>query len=299
MKPSSPALRALITTRQFFVVDIFSFAFVGGGVARYCAGDQDVTYNGVLYPAGGQTGPFFDRKDNKSKLRQVIGTAVDSISFDVIPGAATIFGAPFLQAVHQGQFDNAEVTIERLFMPLSSYGDTSRGAVRMFVGRVAEVDAGRSVATFVVNDHRETLNIAMPRNLVQPGCVNNLGDTACGVNLASFTTTGTIASATAGVITANITNALVGYFDQGVIAMTSGALNGLSRSVKMATFGAPGTITLLGPFFTAPAPGDTFTISAGCNKSDTDANGCPKFYPTTVDAHFRGEPYVPQPVVAV
>ena len=276
MKPSSPALRALITTRQFFVVDIFSFAFVGGGVARYCAGDQDVTYNGVLYPAGGQTGPFFDRKDNKSKLRQVIGTAVDSISFD-----------------------DAEVTIERLFMPLSSYGDTSRGAVRMFVGRVAEVDAGRSVATFVVNDHRETLNIAMPRNLVQPGCVNNLGDTACGVNLASFTTTGTIASATAGVITANITNALVGYFDQGVIAMTSGALNGLSRSVKMATFGAPGTITLLGPFFTAPAPGDTFTISAGCNKSDTDANGCPKFYPTTVDAHFRGEPYVPQPVVAV
>lgn len=296
MKPASSALQTLLATRQFFVADLYSFTGgnLGSDVLRYCGGDADVKANGYSYPAGGQTGPYFDRQDNKAKCHWKIGTAVDTLTFDVIPGSATVLGAPFLTAVRQGLFDGSELTLERAYMP--TYGDTTRGLVRMFVGRVAEIDCGRSIATFSVNSHLELLNLQMPRNLFQPGCVNNLGDASCLVNLASFSTTGTaLSGSTASSISADVSNAQAGYYDLGKIAFTSGALAGLSRTVRQCSFGSPGSINLMGAFPTAPAPGDAFTLYAGCDKT-TGSNGCSKFNNLP---RFRGFPFVPQPVTSV
>jgi hypothetical protein len=58
---------------------------------------------------------------------------------------------------------------------------------------------------------------------------------------------------------------------------------------------APGTVSLIAPFPTAPASGDAFQIYPGCDKT-LDANGCAKFANT---ARFRGFPYVPSPETAV
>jgi hypothetical protein len=87
MKPTSPALRKILESREWFQADVFTFSGgnLGSNVLRYCGGDQDVTYNGVLYPCGGSTGPYFDRQDAKAKVRQKVGTAVDTLQFDVIP----------------------------------------------------------------------------------------------------------------------------------------------------------------------------------------------------------------------
>src|SRR6185437_7194876 len=135
-------------SRPFFAADLYTFTLIGGGVLRYCGGDADLSANGFSYTAGKGTGPYFDRKDNKAKCHWKIGTAVDTLVFDVLPGSATVLGQPFLQAVHAGLFDGAELTLERAFM--ASYGATAIGTVEMFAGRVAEVDAGRSLATFSV-----------------------------------------------------------------------------------------------------------------------------------------------------
>jgi uncharacterized phage protein (TIGR02218 family) len=291
MKPASTALQTLLASRQFYAADLYTFAFVGGGVLRYTAGDRDITANGNLFTS---QGPRIDRKDNKAKCHWKIGVDVDTLVFDVMPQASDqVNGQSFLAACVQGAFDGAELTLERAFM--ATYGDTSVGTVILFAGRVAEIDLGRGVATFSINSHLELLNLNLPRNLWQPGCVNSLGDASCGVNLASFAVGGNAAAgSTSHLVNASLVQA-TGYFDQGKINFTSGANAGLSRSVKSWVAGAPGTIALLAPFPNAPAAGDAFAIYPGCDKT-LGGNGCAKFANT---ARFRGFPYVPTPDTAV
>lgn len=291
MKPASTALQTLLASRQFYAADLFTFALVGGGILRLTSGDRDITANGHLFTS---QGPRIDRQGNKAKCHWKIGVDVDTLTFDVLPQPSDqVNGQSFLAACVQGIFDGAELTLERAFM--ATYGDTSVGTVILFAGRVAEIDIGRGIANFQVASHLELLNIQLPRNLWQPGCVNSLGDTSCGVNLASFAVSG---SAAAGSST-HIVNASLaqpsGYFDQGKISFTTGANIGLWRSVKSWDQGAPGAIALLAPFPRAPQAGDAFAIYPGCDKT-LGANGCAKFANT---ARFRGFPYVPSPDTAV
>jgi uncharacterized phage protein (TIGR02218 family) len=291
MKPASTALQNLLASRQFFAADLYTFTLIGGGVLRYCSGDRDITAGGRLFTS---QGPRLDRKDTKAKCHWKIGIAVDTLVFDVMPQASDLVnGQPFLAACVQGAFDGAELQLERAFM--ASYGDTSTGTVILFVGRVAEIDLGRAIATFAINSHLELLNTQLPRNLWQPGCVNSLGDASCGVDLASFGIGGSAASASsASVIAATLVQA-TGYFDQGKLAFTSGANAGLTRSVKSWVAGSPGVIALLAPFPNAPAAGDAFTIYPGCDKT-LGPNGCAKFANT---ARFKGYPFIPTSETAV
>jgi len=296
-KPISSLLASmLLTDSNIFVADCYTFTLYGGGVLRYCAGDQDLTVNGVLFPCGGvKIGPYFATPKNPAKAHWGLGTGTDTLTFDVIPGSATVGGQAFLVACQQGAFDGAILKLQRLFMP--TYGDTRRGPITIFQGRVAEVDAGRSLATFMVNSFAELLDQQFPRNLYQPGCVNNLGDTGCGVNLAALGVAGTaLTGSTAAIISANLATTPTGEFNQGKVTFTSGVLNGMSRTVKSGVAGAPGTISLLFPFPSAPANGDTFTIYPGCNKSFGDSNGCPKFSNT---ARWRGADRIPEAATAV
>jgi len=298
-KPISNELRALLATRQFYVADLYTFSggLLAPNVLRYCAGDRDISANGFLYTAGGLAGPYFDRRDNKAKCHWKLGVEVDTLIFDVLPGTATVLDEPFLQAVHAGQFDGAELLLERAYMPV--YGDVSRGTVIMFVGRVAEIDAGRSIATFTINSHLELLNLMMPRNLFQAPCVNNLGDAACGVNLSSYAINGAVnvgGSSQTIIGGSTVTGVLTtpGYFILGKLVFTSGKNNGLARTVTFYN-SSVGAFIVLNPFPTAPANGDTFTVYPGCDKT-LDADGCPKF---NNQARFKGEPYTPVPETAV
>lgn len=271
MKPYSAELGALFETRQYVQMDLYTFQ--GGNLPsplRYCGGDQDILVNGLFYPAGKQVGPYFDRKDNKAKCHQKVGVEVDNLLLDVLPGNYVVYGAPLQQAIRFGLFDGAELTLEKIFMPIpNGYGklDTSRGTIIYFVGRVAEVDAGRSVCTFSINSHLELLNLNMPVDLFMPGCVLALGGLGCGATVP--TTTGSIST---GSTNAVLNCAIVGTFPQGAfdmgkIVMSSGVLAGLSVGIKFMIFGSPNVIQLQGYFPTAPSPGDTFTISYGCDKT--------------------------------
>lgn len=291
MKPASTALQNLLASRQFFAADLYTFTLVGGGVLRYCSGDRDIASGGNLFSA---QGPRIDRKDNKAKCHWKIGVEVDTLVFDVMPQAMDLVnGQPFLAACVQGAFDGAELQLERAFM--ATYGDTSVGTVIMFVGRVAEIDFGRAIATFTINSHLELLNLQLPRNLWQPGCVNSLGDASCGVDLSSFAVSGSAAAGSSPSTIAASLGQATGYFDQGKIAFSSGANAGLTRSVKSWVAGSPGSVALLAPFPNAPAAGDAFAIYPGCDKT-LGTNGCAKFANT---ARFKGYPYVPDPQTAV
>jgi hypothetical protein len=76
-----------------------------------------------------------------------------------------------------------------------------------------------------------------------------------------------------------------GYFDYGVMTMTSGANDGLSMEVKSYTVGQ---IVLQLPFPYAVAVGDSYSLTAGCDRSFTT---CKDRFSNVLN--FRGEPYVP------
>jgi uncharacterized phage protein (TIGR02218 family) len=292
MKTGSSDLTALLTTRQFYAVDLFQFTLVDGTILRYAGGDKDITYGGNTYSCGGAVGPFFQTRTGRGLCKWKIGVEVDTLQFDVLPGTSTVEGFDFLVACKFGIFDGAEMILYRAFMP--TYGDTSAGLVNIFTGRVVEIDCGRSLATFNINSHLELLSQQMPRNLYQPGCLNTLYDSACTLVKSSFATTASASSGcTASTLNATLSQA-TGYFNQGTLQMTSGNNEGFQRMVKTYTNGTPSVVNVLFPFPYAISSGDTFAIYPGCDKQQTTCSS--KF---SNIANFRGMPYIPQPEVGV
>lgn len=77
----------------------------------------------------------------------------------------------------------------------------------------------------------------------------------------------------------------IGYFAYGTLKWLTGANAGYTMEVKQF---APGVVTLALPMEYAIAVGDTYTITAGCDKQ---FGTCRDRYNNAV--HFRGEPYIP------
>lgn len=292
MKTASAGLLALLASRQFFAADLFFFTLSGGGQLSYCSGDKDIVWDSKIWSAGGSVGPYFLREGSRAKCHWKTGIEVDTLMFDVMPGSSTILGLPFLTAVQQGVFDGAELTLCRAFMP--TYGNTAEGTVIMFAGRVAEIELGRSLATFTVNSHLELLNQQLPRNLYQAGCLNTLFDSACALNAESHAVSASVVAALSAHSVYVSAAQASGYFDLGKILFTSGLNNGLSRSIKSYVSGAPGLLKLSAPFPAAPEVGDTFKMYPGCDKRQATCSG--KFANLS---RFRGFPYVPENATAV
>lgn len=80
-----------------------------------------------------------------------------------------------------------------------------------------------------------------------------------------------------------------GFFAFGTVTWDTGANAGTTQDVR--TF-SPGVVTLGLPAPYAIAPGDTYTIVAGC---DRQVGTCVKHFNNVVN--FRGEPYIPGPDV--
>jgi uncharacterized phage protein (TIGR02218 family) len=279
LKPSSPELRALFATRQWYAAFLFTFTLVDGTVLRFTSGDRDISKYGSVYSCGGKTGALFKGNGDGLTCNWKRGLEVDTLQFAVYPRNELMNGVPFLAACKNGAFDGAELQLERAYMP--TYGDTSVGTVITFVGRIAEIDAGRSSAIFNVNSHLELLNQKMPRNLYQASCINSLYDASCTLNRESFAANGAAGSGS----TATAIKASFGsQYNLGVIKFTSGANNGISRTVKSAD---GTTIALISPLPVVPTIGDTFRIYRGCDKTTTSCNSFSNI------ANFRGFPTIP------
>lgn len=123
-------------------------------------------------------------------------------------------------------------------------------------------------------------------------CDADLGDTRCGITLAALRVTGSVSSLTStrvfvGVLSPGSPTPAVGYFVGGLLRFTSGANNGIAREVK--TDGSPlGNFAMVEAFPYTIAPGDTFTVDPGCDKS---AATCGAKFGNIVN--FRGFPFIP------
>jgi hypothetical protein len=216
-----------------------------------------------------------------------------------------------------GLFDGAVVTVRRLFMPAPPVwpiestsianrgdllaGDTSLGAVTLFGGLITEATVSRSKATFTVKSALEKLNIGMPRNIYQAGCLNDLGDRMCKVDVETGASAASRSRPRARsprtrsrrrpsrwppmrarrccVTTTYPTDTALphpaDYFEFGTVQFTSGPMAGLVHAIeKPESYGLwPVSVTeirLVQPLPRTPSPGDTVVLRAGCAKTIDD-----------------------------
>lgn len=279
MKAATAPLIALLNgDQQFEMADVITFTLASGTALRYAIYDIDLPHNSYSFSSDG---PVIER----GRVRTVLGLEVDTLELTVTPKSTdAISGVPWIQAAAKGYLDGATVLLERVFM--SSPGVVVGGVVT-FSGRVADLDnASRVSIDITVKSDIELLNVQMPRNLYQPGCMHTLFDADCGLNRATFAVTSAVTTATVSVINCGLAQA-DGYFDMGYVLFTSGVAAGLKRTVRSYV---TGSLTLLNPLPVAPSPGDSFTAYPGCDKRQATCSG--KFSNLT---NFRGFPYVPAP----
>jgi len=173
---------------------------------------------------------------------------------------------------------------------MSAWGQAPAGALWLFEGRVADLEVGRTTAKIRVKSDLDLLNVQMPRNLYQPGCLHTLYDAGCTATKASFGFASTAASgSTVALVRCGLAQG-ADYFTLGTITFTAGANVGVSRSVKKYTTGA---LQLMRPLINPPGVGDAFIAYAGCDKSTST---CQARFSNL--ANYRGFPFVPAPEMA-
>ena len=278
----------VLASGQFHVATLYRFDLVQPSAASFFFTTWDVTLT-----VGDHT-YLTNLHIQRGPVTQKAGVEVQTLDLDVTPqsdgDAITIGGVPFLQAVRLGYLDGCRVTMSKLFMAMP--GDLSAAPVPWFQGRVGTAECGRFSARVTVDSDVALLNVAMPRNLIQTGCAYRLFDAGCALNPATYQVAGAVVSVAgdAASMTTDL-SAASNWFTLGRVAFTSGALNGLSFAVKT-HLNASGAITLMSAPPLPPAPGDTFHIWPGCDKT---RNTCETKFSNL--AHFRGFPYVPIPEV--
>lgn len=280
MKTATAGMIAMLQNNNtFYIADLYTFTLQNGAVYYYT--DADIT---LVYDT--HTFVHNELRLQRTGTKLTTGLEVDTMSINVYPQSTDLMnGVTFLKALAQGQIDGAIVKVDRAIM--TAWGDLSNGVISMFIGRVSEANMSRTNAVITVKSELELLNIQMPKNLYNLSCIHTLYDAGCTLAKTSFQTTTSINSGST-TTTLKFTDAqATGYFEQGFLVFTSGANNGLKRTIKTHT---NGTLTLALALPSIPAVGDTFTIYAGCDRTQST---CVNKFNNLL--HFRGFPFIPPP----
>lgn len=276
---SAGALAALLNSgAPLNRADCYTITLQGGTVLRYSGSDVALSYNSRSFALG----PGLQR----NRLRWVVGVEVSTLDLTITDNiGTTINGQALMAFIRARGLYGARVLLERVYWGAADAGPV--GALNWFSGRVADCDVDRNAARITVNSDLELLNVMVPRDVYQPGCLNTLYDTLCGAARASYTYTAltTSASDSRNITFSHTLGLAAPYFSLGVVTMTSGANAGISRTVKQHT---SGQITVLQPWPLTVALGDAFSIVAGCDKSLTT---CGTKFANVV--RFRGMPFIP------
>jgi len=291
MHAASTALKAFIPeNRQYIRAFLYTFTLVSGQVFRWTDADRDITVSGNVFSSAGP-------KLKWDTITNAVGTEVSSMTITVADDGSTttIGGLTLLQAIAMGVFDGAHVEVDDLTS--ATFGDASMGTTNRFSGRLATVQqCGRASAQIELRSYLEFFDTQLPRNVYQPGCLHTLYDAGCTLSKAAFTATGAVGAGSTSVtiIAASALGQSDGYYALGILTFTSGLNSGLSYAVRAYTAASTGTLTLERPTLLPAAPGDTFTVSAGCDKTQATCTG--RF---SNIANFDGQPYVPDATAAV
>ena len=245
-----------------------------GVVQGFTDHDEDIVLDAVTCRAGtGLTG---------SEATQKLGMAVDG---------SEISGALADESLTEddlaaGRYDAANVEIWLV--------DWSEPVLRVLLakGRLGEVKREGKAFTAEVRGLSDRLGEESGR-LYAATCNADLGDARCTIDLAdpAFLGHGTVSalSATSTFIASGLDGCDDGWFTAGKLTFTNGANAGLAMEVKTHVKNASGVTIALWQAMPQPiVAGDTFAITAGCDKRFST---CHDRFNNVVN--FRGFPFIP------
>jgi uncharacterized phage protein (TIGR02218 family) len=284
MKAASSDLLALFDSGDDFIMaDLWTLTLPGGSVFRWSGADVSLIANGNTYPLG----PIIERGAVSEKR----GLEVATLDVGITANAGDLInGVPLIPFIRSHGLDGAVVRLDRGFgtdwaLPLT-------GTTLRFAGKVTAISAiSGSTAKLTVSSWAVLLNVNMPPNLYQTGCLHAVYDSGCGLSASSFAASGTMSGTPTQMTFASGVSATNDDYAQGRAVFTSGGNNGVSRPIKT---NSGGTFTLLQPLPVVPTAGDHFTVYAGCDRT---MGRCQTKFNNL--AHFKGTPFVPPPETSV
>jgi uncharacterized phage protein (TIGR02218 family) len=289
MRQATPALVNFLSSATTMVCpDLYTITLASGQVLRWTSADIPIV-------AGGQTyQPVAGIEDQGVKSRR--GVQVDNLTIDMSADERhTVNGVPLIQFIRRGGMNNANILVQRAYAAsweeMRSTGPV--GSVVRFAGRVSEVpDGGSSQASIVCASWMELLNVMMPADVHQASCLNSIYDSRCGVSRAAFQRSGQVTAQESLIRVSVSVSETEGYLSGGAILFTSGSCLGQRRTIR--THSASGVLVLVAPLPAPPAAGDTVLLWPGCNLS---MQTCLTKFNNL--AKFRGQPFIPDPEMAV
>lgn len=266
---------------QLVTADLYTITLSGGTVLRLTGFDRLVTISGTTWLLG----PGIE----SNKLKVTAGVEVDTMILSLTGGSSdTLNGAPMMPFINGGGLDGATVLAERAYAAMFSTAWT--GKLQRFFGKVSDIDRpSRTQADITVRSFFELLNTNLPKNVYQPGCLNSVYGTPCGLSAASFTVSSAVTTSTDSLrltLRAAGLSQAAGYFSLGAVRFTSGANAGVMRTVRVHAAG--GWLTFMQPLPLPTSIGDTFDVYPGCDQTLPTCTA--KF---SNSARFRGQPFVP------
>ncbi len=235
--------------------------------------DRDLVFDGTTFAAA--TG------FTATEIKDAVGLSVDNLEVESALSSDSL-NEDDLAA---GLFDDAAIEIWRV-----NWQDTAQ-RVLMRSGSIGEVR--RAGTAFAAEVRGLAHYLQQPKGrLLQYGCDADLGDARCGVDLddPAFRRTGTVVAASSRrqFTASGLAGFATDWFTRGLLTFTSGANAGRAQEVRRHAAGATATLELWQPMAQPIAPGDTFTVTAGCDKQfDT----CRAKFANGVN--FRGFPHMP------
>lgn len=267
--------RNALASGQYPLLDLYSMVLANGTVLRFTAWDTDIYFGGNKYSAFDQgvtvlrSGVTKRRGVESSKLSVTL--AYDSASIAVA-------GYNLARALDRGLLTGAVLTLYRAvaYAPRpDGASDADAVVYGLYIVTDASPDRGKIVFDCVTPTEYFNQDIPWRKfglncdwTLYGPGCLLNKANFACGGSVLTGSTASRLvcaglntnpASPDAGAVAPS------GYFNQGVLQFTSGALNGLRTSVM--AYAAAGLADAYDNLVLADKPMAFYKLDANVNDS--------------------------------
>lgn len=277
MKTVSAGMEAHLALGRTALAEGFKVLRRDGYVLACTSHDVAATIDGVTY----EPYPGLD----VSELANAVGTQVGTLELTTL-NDGTIFSNSEL---FNGLWRNAEFELFRY-----NWENLADGKLPLMSGRFGEPTLRDGVVVIELRDLRQFLQQKVGSASSQT-CRYRLGDTRCGVDLASsdgpFTVTGTITSVTSNRIFRDSSRTeAADWFGEGTIIFTTG--DNVGVEFKIRSYALNGTFTLALPTFSTVQIGDQYTAVVGCRKRfDDDCVGKFSVLIPNQYMNFGGEPH--------
>lgn len=269
-----------------------------GSYRRLTDLDKDVPYLGDTYVAatGMQTSAFVSSSD----------LGVDNAELDSLPAFINPLDGFTKEQVMSGALDGVAFSVRCI-----SYEEPWRGAFIYCGGTIGEQ---RIKGTAMVNLEQRSITNKLKQNIVESDsihCRAPFGSQALGTvgaevtakfpctydysgDWVSFTVDSVHPTDTDLTFYTNDFAQASNYFRLGMVKFSTGDNAGQQREVASNTLDAgEQTVTLAFPFPRPIQAGDTGQIRWGCDKLESAATGCARFFPDDWNLRYRGERWLP------